>query len=110
MCFEDGIWLPEDDFAISSRVVRVPRFLSADDIGAIHRAAHEVKRTVGSHVRTLPVDIEGMGRGAGRTPPWTTTYLQSLGLNRRHLAPLMERIESKAVEVDGEHWGVLPDR
>ena len=81
---EDGVWLPEDSFALDSTVVRVPKFLSLDDIASIHAAAQYVKTKVGSHIRKLPVDLSVLGAGSGPIPrpPWMTTYLQSLGLNR----------------------------
>jgi hypothetical protein len=109
---EDGVWLPEDSFAEASTVVRVPNFLSPEEIESIHIAAQAVKKRVGVHVRTLPVDLNVLSsiRGPIVRPPWMTTYLQSLGLNRRLLSNLMDKIEAKVMEVDSQNWGVLPDR
>ncbi len=109
---EDGIWLPEDSFAEASTVVRVPKFLSLEEIQSIHIAAQAVKKRVGVHVRTLPVDLNVLSviRGPIVRPPWMTTYLQSLGLNRRLLSNLMDKIEAKVIEVDSQNWRVLPDR
>jgi hypothetical protein len=110
--FEDGVWLPEDSFAEASTVVRVPNFLSLDEIESIHIAAQAVKKRVGVHVRTLPVDLDVLSaiRGSMVRPPWMTTYLQSLGLNRRLLSNLMDKIEAKVIEIDSQTWRVLPDR
>jgi hypothetical protein len=109
---EDGIWLPEDSFAEASTVVRVPNFLSLEEIDAIHAAAQAVKAKVGVHIRTLPVDLDVLSaiRGPIVRPPWMTTYMQSMGLNRRLLSGLMEKIEAKVIEVDSQNWRVLPDR
>jgi hypothetical protein len=109
---EDGVWLPEDTFAEASTVVRVPNFLSYEEIESIHAAAQAIKKRVGVHVRTLPVDLNVLSaiRGPIVRPPWMTTYLQSMGLNRRLMFDLMEKIEAKVIEIDSQNWRVLPDR
>jgi hypothetical protein len=109
---EDGVWLPVDSFAEASTVVRVPKFLSAEEIESIHSAAQVVKTKVGSHIRKLPVDMNAIkaAHGPFPRPPWMTTYLQSLGYNRKLLPELMEKIKTKVIEVDAKTWGVLPDR
>ena len=112
MYLDDGVWLPEESFAEASSVIRVPQFLSSKDIDSIHRAAQYVKTKVGSHIRNLPVDVNIIKAANDPTahPPWLTTYLQSMGFNRKLLPDLMEKIEAKVIEVDAMHWGVLPDR
>jgi hypothetical protein len=56
---DEGVWLPDDAFALNSNVIRVPGFLSKDDIDTIHATAHAVKKAVGSFERNLklPVDL-----------------------------------------------------
>lgn len=110
-----GAGLPVPEEAQRLEVVRLPKFLSEEEITQILLVASEIRRDGAGAVRlqsspsmsadgSLPSwDQEGYETDRGE---WSTSYLQTEYMFQNRLPDLHERAKTAAVEVDREHWGI----
>jgi hypothetical protein len=85
-----GLKLITPDAARTSEIVRTKAFLSDDEISQVEAAANEVN-------------------ALNPVPNWDTVYLQSEQYFKLHLADIYAKIQKLVVDVDAQHWGMLPE-
>ena len=110
-----GAGLPSPQEAQALAVVRLPNFLSSDEIAQIRLAASEIRRDGAGAVRlqsspsmttdgSLPSwDQEGYETDRGE---WSTTYLQTERMFQNRLPELHQKAKDAAIKVDQENWGI----
>lgn len=95
-------------------VVRLPGFLSDDDISLILRTASGIRRDGAGAVRlqSSPASLAGFdqeGDDEGYETDrgeWSTTYLSTDLLFQKRLPELHAKVVGAAIAVDRENWGV----
>ena len=80
-----------------SKVVRLPSFLTEDEIKQVHELAAESQESCRPRHQAA----------RHRSGIWDTLYLSAGGTFRRALPKLYEKLIAAAVRVDAEHWGEL---
>lgn len=110
-----GAGLPSPQEAQSLAAVRLPNFLTDDDIAHILRASSDIRRDGAGAVRlqsspsmtadgSLPSwDQEGYETDRGE---WSTTYLQTEYMFQNRLPEVHKRAKDAALRVDRENWGI----
>lgn len=108
-----GLPVPQDAQGMSA--VRLPEFLSDEDITRILRVSSDIRRDGAGAVRlqsspsmatdgSLPSwDQQGYETDRGT---WSTTYLQTEYMFQNRLPELHKRVKDAAVRVDRENWGI----
>lgn len=95
--------LPSLGSARGTKVIHIPKFLSNDEILALHVAIEKIQADGAGR---LYRDADGMQHVA--SAPWETTYLHTAGGFPRECRPLQEKILELARKVDEEQeWGLL---
>jgi hypothetical protein len=99
-----GAGLPEPKDAQQLQVVRLPRFLSDDEIALILETASDIRRDGAGEVR-LQSDQEVV-EADGHRGEWSTIYLQTEHMFQARLPELHDRIKRAAIAADRANWGV----
>ena len=98
--------------AQATRVVRIPKLLSDEEIQSVHALHEHMRGQLGSaSARARSSTASSYKTGAAIEPElqpgWNITYLNSDGAFAASLPALRDKIISAARDVDAAHWGVL---
>ena len=98
--------LPMTAEAQLTRVVRLPRLLSDEEIQSVHDLHAAVSSKVGTTGRN-----EANQSAAYHSGVWEVSYLSTDGWFRQERSALLEKLINAASEVDAEQgWGLLPGK
>ena len=98
--------LPPTGEAQHTRVVRLPRLFSAEEIQSIHELHESVASKVGTSGRTASNQAASYHSGV-----WEVSYLSTDGHFRARRPELLDKLINAAYSVDAEQqWGLLRDR
>jgi len=94
--------LPLSAEAQRTNVVRLPKFLSDQEIDSLHKFHAELKPQLGSAGRT-----SGNQAAAYRQGKWETAYLSTDGLFAQRMPELRRQLMEAAQRVDSDNWQLL---
>ena len=98
--------LPSTTEAQLTRVVRLPKFFSKEEVDQIHALHQDVGSRVGTSGRTASNQAASYHTGV-----WEVAYLSTDSHFRDKLPGLREKLVQAATQVDDdEHWGLLRGR
>ena len=99
---ESELHLPTTDVAQKTRVVHLPKLLSAEEVEQVHTLHQHLKPLVGSAGRRADNQAAAYRSGA-----WETDYLSTDGHFARCAPQLREKLLAAALKVDKEHWQLV---
>ena len=85
-----------------TKLVRVPRFLSAAEVDEVTREI----RSLGGKCGTIERSPRGSPTFMG---PWSTTYLHTNNQFKERLSSLRSKLKEAGKAVDADHWRMLDD-
>ena len=97
--------IPPTDEAQLTRVVRLPKLFSKEEVDQIHALHQAVASQVGTSGRTASNQAASYHTGV-----WEVAYLNTDSHFRSTLPALLEKLVQAASQVDDEHWGLLHGR
>ena len=97
--------IPTTAEAQLTRVVRLPKLFTAEEVDQIHALHSAVASQVGTSGRTASNQAASYHTGV-----WEVAYLSTDSQFRSKLPGLLEKLVKAATEVDAEHWGLLRGR
>ncbi|KAL1529232.1 hypothetical protein AB1Y20_000187 [Prymnesium parvum] len=90
------------DAAQHTRVVRLPRLLSREEIESVHALHERLRPDLGTAGRTV-----GNQSAAYRQGKWETSYLSTDGVFAREMPELRARLLEAVRSVDEQHWRMM---
>jgi predicted 2-oxoglutarate/Fe(II)-dependent dioxygenase YbiX len=94
--------LPTTTEAQLTRVVRIPKLLTSEEIQQVHALHDTTSATLGSSGRTSEHQA-----AAYRAGSWETSYLNTAGTFKREAPALREKLLEAVRSTDAIHWQIL---